>query len=504
MATLSEYFQAEARDQLIGMERSLGHEGTPDHAELHRAARTIRGSAQMAREDRVFRAASTLEAAARALVAGAMQWNSDIAQRAHATLGDLRSLVDRSGDDHALDARLDAILQRWAEVGIHPAASAGAAGDGSNEFREFAAHEVAGIADALDRGVQQLSADPMDREALRNILRRQRALLGAARLDEIPVVAEMLRAVEDLTRVIAKLDIGVKQDWLDIYRVARDGLKGAVEPLHLNEDPAPSNALSRLRHMREELLERYGTGEAVSAAHEARGLVQAAAMQEPPQPVALPADDHDHHHGADRDNADLVDAPDGDVPLLELTVDDAVIDLEDDHGDDLPLLELAADDIIELAEDDVVPESDFDEDDGPDLLAAAAGAIQRAGAAGAAAADTLDAAQQVAQRLAEQAANRVQRAVQEAAQGVSQVMQAAAAAGLGVAGSATPAGDDAAGDDASGSDDAVPIEQLCYRGDAALERAGELRDVLERVAAHDPQARDAVAELFDLIRLART
>src|SRR5690606_13460921 len=97
----------------------------------------------------------------------------------------------------------------------------------------------------LDRGIQDLHVDPMDRAPLMSILRRQRALLGSARLEEIPVIADILRAVEDLTRVIVKLDVGVKQEWLDIYRVARDALQTTIAPLLRDELPQSSNSVSR-------------------------------------------------------------------------------------------------------------------------------------------------------------------------------------------------------------------------------------------------------------------
>jgi HPt (histidine-containing phosphotransfer) domain-containing protein len=432
MATLSEYFDTESRDRLAEIERALDRQPL-DPGELHRAARALRGSAQMAREERVFRASSALEAAARSLAASALSFSDDVAGRARETIADLRALIEREEEDTQLEDRARSTVERWASMGVQVAALSAApaqqsSGDGSSEFREFAAREVAGIADALDRGVQQLAAEPMDREQLRMILRRQRALLGAARLDEIPVVAEILRAVEDLTRVIAKLDVGVKQEWLDIYRVAREGLKATIEPLHRNEDPQPSHALSRLRHMREELLERYGTGEAVSAAHENSGLVQAAPMTEPPAPVAMP-------------EPDLTSASD-----------------DEDGG----VLELGADDIVATA--DGAVDSDLD-DDAPDLLAAAAGAMQRAAAAAApvvaSAAGVAGAVSSVLGQVAERAA------------------------------------------DAAGADvDAVPIQDLFYRGDAAVARADELRAAINRVAAHDPEARDAVEELFDLIRIA--
>ena len=50
-------------------------------------------------------------------------------------------------------------------------------------------------------------------------------------------------------------------------------------------------------------------------------------------------------------------------------------------------------------------------------------------------------------------------------------------------------------------DGAVPIEALLYNGPRALKRALELQPAFERIAGDDPQARDQVKELFDLIRL---
>jgi len=434
MATLSEYFETEAREFMAQLHSGLARAPMPDAGELHRAVRGLRGTAQMAREDRVFRAISAFESVTRALASNALAWSEDVARRAQETLGDLHALVERSEDESSLDARVDASIGRWADAGVaaqpRSALATGEGQSGSREFREYAAREVAGIADAFDKGVQQLAAAPMDREPLKMILRRQRALLGAARLDEIPVVAEILRAIEDLTRVIAKLDVGVKQEWLDIYRVAREGLKGTIEPLERDEDPPASHALSRLRHMREELLERYGTGEAVSAAHESGGLVQATKMDQPPAPVTLPAEPAATAFDAAESAAASVDA----------------------------VGTSAAGDVLELVDES---EPHDEEDDGPDLIAAAANALQRASA-------------------------NVTGAV-------------AAAAGAVARAAATPPEPQPV----ASADDVVPIEDLLYRGDAALARAFELRDTITRAVAHDVHTRDAVEELFDLIRLAR-
>ena len=261
MATLSEYFRTEARDFLTTLERSLQRAPGPDAAELHRAVRGLRGTAQMAREQRIFDVVSAFESVTRAIADGALAWSDNVAARARDTIADLRALLDPTEDDEQLDARVHEAAARWREADPAPApASAAPLVDGGTaDFREFAAREAAGIADTLDHGIQDLQADPMNREPLTAILRRQRALLGSARLDEIPVLADILRAVEDLTRVIVKLDVGAKKEWLDIYRVARDALQTTIAPLLRDELPEGSHSISRLRHMREELLERYGS-----------------------------------------------------------------------------------------------------------------------------------------------------------------------------------------------------------------------------------------------------
>src|SRR5215211_3866747 len=94
MATLTEYFETEAHDYLAQLDRDL-ERPRPDAALLQRIARALRGSAQMAREERVVRVAGMLEAVARGVVDGGMSWSLELAARARQTVADLRVLVDR-------------------------------------------------------------------------------------------------------------------------------------------------------------------------------------------------------------------------------------------------------------------------------------------------------------------------------------------------------------------------------------------------------------------------
>ena len=288
MATLRDFFTTEAADYLAQLSAAVQQldTGGGDANELHRQVRGLRGSAQMAREDRVYRAVLGLEAAARSVAVGMLKWTEDVSSRIRRTLEDVDALVKGGEADDVADSRLQRALDRWRDVGVdvptQTAAPTGAAqvSEASKQFRQFAAHEVSGVINEMDVSMEALIADPRTRDPLKAILRRQRALLGSARLQEIGVVAEALRATEDMTKVIAKLNVPVKEEWMAVFRSAREVLKASVEPLQRGETPGPTPALSKLRTLRQELLDRYGEGEAVSVAD---------ASPPPAQPVRAPA-----------------------------------------------------------------------------------------------------------------------------------------------------------------------------------------------------------------------
>ncbi|HSL70801.1 MAG TPA: hypothetical protein VK864_11205 [Longimicrobiales bacterium] len=298
MPTLRDYFVSESKayfGQLTEQFNRLDSaRGEPD--ELLRLARALRGSAHLARETRVYRAGLGLEAAARALAAGALKWNPDVSGRARRAVEDLQTLAAGEAEA-AAEARVKRVLDRWREIGIQlpPDAEPGGTraqtvdrGLASRQFREFAAHEVAGIASEIENAFAQLAEDPHNREPLKAILRRQRALLGAARLDEITVVAETLRAIEDLVRIIVKIDVPVRDEWLAVFRAAREVLASAVGPLRGGTDPTASPALNSLRTLRSELADRHDAGETSRGAGPP-GPTPAPASPEPAQPFSRAA-----------------------------------------------------------------------------------------------------------------------------------------------------------------------------------------------------------------------
>ncbi|HEX6558138.1 MAG TPA: hypothetical protein VF021_01715 [Longimicrobiales bacterium] len=294
MPTLREFFTTEAAELLGQLTQAvqLLDGGGGNASELQRHSKGLRGSAQIAREDRVYRAAMGLEAAARAVAAGALSWSQDMSERIRRTLEDLEALVKGGEPAEVADVRVQRSLERWRDLGIampHAAPAAPGAqqlSDATRQFLQFAAHEVAGIIAEMEVSFETLAMDARNRDPLKSVLRRERALLGAARLEEIAVVAEALHATEDITRVIAKLNVAVKDEWLNVFRTARDVLKGALDPLQRGEIPPATPALSTLRVKRQELLDRYGEGEPLSPA---TGAPVQPATYSPPATDAAPA-----------------------------------------------------------------------------------------------------------------------------------------------------------------------------------------------------------------------
>ncbi len=264
MATVREFFSTEAGEYLnqLGIIVANLNESAADPAELHKVTRALRGSAQMAREDRVYRAAVALEGAARGVAAKTVPWQGEISKDVSASIDDLRVLVQGTESNDAADERAQRVvdlLNPYARIAASTLPSQGDAAE--TQFRQYASTEITGIVEELEAALHALVKDPRNREPLRAIMRRQRALSGAAQLPTLPSVAETLRALEDITRLVARLDVAVKSEWLDAYRSARDVLLAASTALRAGQVPGPVPALSRVRTLREELLDRYGSGE---------------------------------------------------------------------------------------------------------------------------------------------------------------------------------------------------------------------------------------------------
>ena len=210
----ADFFALEAGECLDRLETLVQGSAPPPPDEFLRMARVLRGSALMAAQPHIAKAAAGLEAFARSnrdqqrawdpgtrehiaqsveefryLVRRVREWNEADTARAGRLSRDLESLTGRAGNE---DPFSQAEPQK-AEL--------------NTGVRAFVAREGALIASALDRASRTLRTSPGDRDPLYNVIRRMQSLRGLAELSELAPLPDILDGIElavgDLTRLFA-------------------------------------------------------------------------------------------------------------------------------------------------------------------------------------------------------------------------------------------------------------------------------------------------------------
>jgi hypothetical protein len=213
----ADFFALEAGECLDRLESLIGRPEGPPADEFLRTARVLRGSALMAGQQAIARAAGGLEALARAFRDGRRAWDPGTREQAAQAVEEFRLLVRRVrewGDaETARSVRLGLSLESLAgrsPVAEPPRPDAGApvpTGGLNAGVRAFVAREGALIASALDRAARSLRAAPGDHEPLYTVIRRMQSLRGLAELSELAPLPEILDGIElavgDLTRLHA-------------------------------------------------------------------------------------------------------------------------------------------------------------------------------------------------------------------------------------------------------------------------------------------------------------
>jgi hypothetical protein len=212
---MAEYFAMEAGEYLDRLAALVGRDGPPPPEELVRFARALRGSALMANQGVVARAAAGLEAVAKAYRESRRPWDAPLKERCTQAIGDLRSLVRSAGnwsDDETTRAeRLALDLESLGGVaspaGPRPTPPQSSAPGSDAGVRAFVAREGALTASALDRAARALRSSPEAHEPLYAVLRRLQSLRGLAALTDLAPLPDVLecveRAVGELTRMFA-------------------------------------------------------------------------------------------------------------------------------------------------------------------------------------------------------------------------------------------------------------------------------------------------------------
>ena len=208
----ADFFALEAGECLDRLDTLARRDEPPPPDDFLRSSRVLRGSALMASQQPIARAAAGLESVARALRDGRRPWDPACRERIAQAVEDFRLLVRRVREwddgDTVRAGRLAASLEELAGRGEgEPGGASGERGELNAGVRAFVAREGALIASALDRAARALQLSPVEREPLYTVIRRMQSLRGLAELSELTPLPEILDGIElavgDLTRLFA-------------------------------------------------------------------------------------------------------------------------------------------------------------------------------------------------------------------------------------------------------------------------------------------------------------
>ncbi|HUF27766.1 MAG TPA: hypothetical protein VMM18_12390 [Gemmatimonadaceae bacterium] len=201
---LMEFFILEASDYVEQIDAHVARAGPagPDLSELIKFARMLRGSSTMARQSVLAELAGALERVSRAVRDGALAWDAAVHAAVVAAIDDLKLSIRAlrtwgPADEQRVRTRV-ADLTRFAPHLARPYTPTPTAGSGG---AVFLATEASEIATALDR----LLARPDDRLSLDALLARVRALRGVAAIKDLPPLADVVEAIE---RAAKPLELG--------------------------------------------------------------------------------------------------------------------------------------------------------------------------------------------------------------------------------------------------------------------------------------------------------
>jgi chemotaxis protein histidine kinase CheA len=244
---MSDFFALEAGEYLERLDALVqAPEGSvPAPEEFVRLARALRGSALMANQQAIARAASGLEAMARALRENRRAWDPGTRQLTIRAVDDLKIFVRRAGSWTEADtAKAEALAAQLEQSSGRPSAQIRAAEALGLDAgaRAFVAREGAAIASALDRAAQALRADPKARDALQHILRALQPLRGLAALNDLPPLPDLLEGIEQAIGGLNAPGGGAPAGAAELFQSAAGAIAKAAREVAERGRPDPDAA----------------------------------------------------------------------------------------------------------------------------------------------------------------------------------------------------------------------------------------------------------------------
>jgi chemotaxis protein histidine kinase CheA len=269
---MSDFFALEAGEYLERLDAALAAPSAPSAAEIVRLGRALRGSALMANQPAIARAAGGLEALARAVQDGRRAWDAATQQLAVRAVDDLKIFVRRAtswtevdtAKAEALAAELEQLagrpspLARPARPPEPPGLDAGA--------RAFVAREGAAIASALDRAAHALRANPLAHDPLQHVLRTLQPLRGLAVVNDLPPLPDLLDGVERAIAELSRPAAAPPTETAELFQAAAGAIARAAREVAERGRPEPdAEEFRRFTDLLVRLLEREPDVVAIAA-----------------------------------------------------------------------------------------------------------------------------------------------------------------------------------------------------------------------------------------------
>src|SRR6266542_3067473 len=244
---MTDFFALEAGEYLERLDAVLqpGEGTAPLADEFVRLARALRGSALMASQQPVARAAAGLEALARAIREGRRPWDAAVKQVAVRAVDDLKIFVRRvpawTPNDTAKAETLAAQLEQLAGRPSAQVRAAEALGLDAGA-RAFVAREGAAIASALDRAGQTLRTNPLAHDPLQNILKALQPLRGLAALNDLPPLPDLLEGIERAIGELSQSKTAPATPVGELFQAAASSIAHAAREVAERGRPDPEGA----------------------------------------------------------------------------------------------------------------------------------------------------------------------------------------------------------------------------------------------------------------------
>ena len=231
---------SECVEQLDGL-LARAASGAPDLDAFARNARALRGSATMAKVHGITEVANALERTVKGLRDGTIQWTPHVRGEIVAAVDDLKILIRgvRTWGSAEADraAQRTRALNVLAPAGLRAASPTPVAIAGSAAFLAAQTSDVAA-------GLTRFAEDPGPPATFADTLARIRALRGVAALLDLPPLAEVVAAVDDAAKGL-ELGSAAPTDTLrDLFRAAAVVLREASDAIRAGGRPdAGTNAV---------------------------------------------------------------------------------------------------------------------------------------------------------------------------------------------------------------------------------------------------------------------